>query len=228
MISVIIPTLNAAETLSVTFSCLIGPTVAGLVTEVIVAEGGSEDETVNIAEAAGAHVVECPRGRGLQLAAGANAAKGRWLLFLHADTRLEAGWDDEVVKFIEKSEGLGRDRAAAFRFQLDDFSAKARVLEKLVAFRCAILKAPYGDQGLLVSKAFYDRLGGHSELDLMEDVDLVRRIGSKRLVLLRSAAVTSAARYQASGYFLRILRNSLIMSLYACRVPPRLLARLYG
>jgi hypothetical protein len=87
---------------------------------------------------------------------------------------------------------------------------------------------PYGDQGLLISKRLYDRIGGFRPLTLMEDVDLVRRLGRRRIHLLRSRAVTSARRYRAEGYFRRMLRNLTCLSLYYLRVPTSVLTRLYG
>jgi hypothetical protein len=98
----------------------------------------------------------------------------------------------------------------------------------MVKWRCKALALPYGDQGLLISKRFYDRLGGYADMPLMEDVDLVSRIGRRRLHFLKSRAVTSADRYRKEGYILRPLRNASIITLYAAGVPPRLLARLYG
>jgi rSAM/selenodomain-associated transferase 2 len=231
MLSVIIPTLNAEASLPRVLTALIPAAVHGLVREVIIADGGSTDATAEIVEAAGAKLVRAPKGRGGQMAAGARAAKSNWLMFLHADTVLEQGWDAEVEKLFEHV-AAGRFRspeiAAAFRFTLDDFSGAARFLERVVALRCALLKLPYGDQGLIVNKRLYDRLGGFRALPLMEDVDLVRRIGRRRMVLLRSRAVTSSERYLNDGFVARMARNALCISLYYLRVPPRVIARIYA
>jgi rSAM/selenodomain-associated transferase 2 len=231
MLSVIIPTLNAEASLPRVLTALIPAAVHGLVREVIIADGGSTDATAEIVEAAGAKLVRAPKGRGSQMAAGARAAKGNWLMFLHADTVLEQGWDVEVEKLFEHV-AAGRFRspeiAAAFRFTLDDFSGAARFLERVVALRCALLKLPYGDQGLIVNKRLYDRLGGFRALPLMEDVDLVRRIGRRRMVLLRARAVTSSERYLNDGFATRMARNALCISLYYLRVPPRVIARIYA
>jgi len=227
MISVVIPTLNAEATLPRCFDCLIQATVKGLVRAVIVADGGSGDGTVMLAEEVGAHVVSSPRGRGKQLAAGAEAAHSDWLLFLHADTALEPGWEAEAESFIERS-GVARPRAAAFRFALDDFGFSARMLEWLVGLRCFLFGLPYGDQGLLISRRHYRKIGGYRPLPLMEDVDIVRRIRRRHLVMLRSRAVTSAERFRKDGYARRSLRNLSILFLYALRVPAQVLAKLYG
>lgn len=230
MLSVIIPTLNAEKSLARALLPLVSGAVRGIVAEVIVVDGGSTDATLEIIDAAGAKLVKAPRGRGTQLAAGARAAKSDWLFFLHADTVLDTGWDDELHKLFEQIEA-GRfrtsDVAAAFRFALDDFSSSARWLERLVALRCLVFRLPYGDQGLLISRRLYERLGGFREIPLMEDVDLVRRLGRSQLILLRTAAVTSPERYVAQGFIARSLRNFACLTLYYLRVPPRFIARIY-
>jgi rSAM/selenodomain-associated transferase 2 len=229
MISVVVPTLNAEETLPRTLSALVPAAAEGIVREVVVSDGGSTDATHFVADAMGCHVFTAPRGRGPQLAAGAAAAKGPWLLFLHADTMLAEGWIREVEAFIERAdrEGEANARAAAFRFTLDSFSSSARVLETLVALRCAVLALPYGDQGLLISKRFYESLGGYRPVPLMEDVDLVRRIGRKRIYMLRTQAITSPVRYERSGYLRRSLRNLSCLAMYYAGVDPARIAERY-
>ena len=222
----IIPTLNAEKNLPQTLSALIPGVVSGLIKEVVVSDGGSVDQTCEIAESTGCRCVSGPPGRGAQLAKGARAARGDWLLFLHADTVLSPGWDEEVSNYM--SQGYAAAHAGVFRFALDDFRPQARRLETMVALRCWVLALPYGDQGLLMHRSLYDRTGGYAELPLMEDVDLIRRIGRKRLIYFRSTAQTSATRYISDGYVRRPLRNLFCLSLFFLRVPPRLIARLYG
>jgi hypothetical protein len=101
-------------------------------------------------------------------------------------------------------------------------------LERLVAARCALLGLPYGDQGLLLPKRLYERVGGFRPLDLMEDVDLVRRLGARRISMLRAQALTSAERFQRDGYAQRSLRNLLCLTLYFLRVPMHTISRIYG
>jgi rSAM/selenodomain-associated transferase 2 len=229
MISVVIPTFNASRTLVPTLTALVPALVDGLVREAIIVDGGSTDDTRSIADAAGAQLIEAPRGRGTQLGAGAAQARGEWLLFLHADTALEPGWAEEARHFIERIESGRRGQAAAFfRFALDDDGVMPRTVERFVALRCLLFALPYGDQGLLISRKFYRRLGGFRPLPLMEDVDLVRRLERREMVMLKSRAVTSAQRYQREGYVSRGVRNLGLMLLYYLRVPARVLARLYG
>ena len=221
--SVVIPTLDAAGDLPATLAALEG---AELIGEIIVADGGSRDDSVAVAQAAGARVVGAPRGRGTQLAAGAAAASGNWLLFLHADCRLAPGWMAAVEAFITAPGAAGR--AGYFAFALDDSSRAARRLERIVAWRCRTLGLPYGDQGLLIARALYDAVGGFAALPLMEDVDLARRLGRRRLLPLGVAAFASARRYRREGYIRRPLRNLVCLSLYFIGVPARHIARLYG
>ncbi len=234
MISVIIPTLNSERSLPRTLACLIPPTVNGVVREVIIVDGGSVDGTASVAEVTGAKFVSAPRGRGHQMRVGGQLAKSDWLLFLHSDTVLTQEWSDEVEAFVERVERAfdgtreSREVAGVFKFSLDDFRPAARRLEWWVALRCRFAGLPYGDQGLLISREFYDRIGGFSDIPLMEDVDIVRRIGRKRLMFFRSEAVTSAERYRREGYFMRPLRNIVCLALYYMGVPTRLISRLYG
>jgi rSAM/selenodomain-associated transferase 2 len=227
MISVIVPTLNAEQTLGPTLAALVPAAMSGLVRQVIVADGGSADATLAIAEDAGCDIVPADRGRGVQLAAGAAAARGPWLLFLHADTVLAGEWELLAERFIKEAERDGGRMAASFRFALDLPGYRPRMLEKAVALRCRLLALPYGDQGLLISRAFYDELGGFEPIPIMEDVSLVRRI-RRRLKILPANAVTSAERYRRDGFLSRSSRNLACLSLYFLRVPPRVIARLYG
>lgn len=219
-LSVVIPALNAADGLPATLAAL-DPT-----DELIVVDGGSRDGTVVLAGELGARVVETAPGRGGQLAAGASAATAHWLLFLHADTVLSAGWRDIVDGYLSRPDGAGR--AACFRFALDDDSAQARRLERWVAWRVATLALPYGDQGLLIHRALYDRMGGYRPLPLMEDVDLIRRLGRRRLTVLDVSAVTSARRWRQDGWLRRSARNLLCLALFYLGVSPGWIARLYG
>lgn len=228
MVSVIIPTLNAGPTLAATLGALIPAVVDGTVREVIVADGGSNDSTLAIAEDSGCRIVRGDAGRGTQLAAGAAAARHDWLLFLHADTRLETDWHRETEAFIQSVEtGARSDTAAAFRFALDASGLRPRVIEAGVSLRCRLCAMPYGDQGLLISRQLYDEIDGFKQIPLFEDVDIVRRIGRRRIALLRSNATTSAARY-SDGYAARVMRNCRCVLLYYLGASPQRLEKIYN
>jgi len=226
-ISVIIPTLDAEAGLSPVFRALSRPCAQNLVLETLVSDGGSSDRTREIAEAAGATFLKAPRGRGAQLATGAARARAEWLLFLHADTAPSQGWEAEARRFIETAERSGGRRAAAFRFKFDEGGWKARLVEAGVAMRCALFGLPYGDQGLLISRDFYSAVGGYRPIPLMEDVDIVRRVGRRRMTILKTPAVTSAERYRRTGFFRRVARNWRCLAMYYSGVAPERILELY-
>lgn len=229
MITVVIPTLNAERELTRTMAALVPAVVTGLVRRVVIADGGSSDDTLQMADIAGADVVASDRGRGVQLAKGAAQVSTPWILFIHADTILERGWEKDVSSFLELVDSGRRPvSAAAFRFSLDDFGLRPRILEKLVDFRCLLFRLPYGDQGLLISKQLYNEIGGFRDMPLMEDIDLIKRLGRKRITMLRTKAVTSAKRYKNDGYAWRVLRNAWCLLLYRLRFKPQTIARYYG
>ena len=219
MISVVVPTANSGRLLPRCFDSLISGAVRGVVREVIVSDAGSTDGTLVIADAAGAHVVRSRKNRGAQMADGAALAKGDWLLFLRPETALEPGWEMEAESFISQAE-MERPRAAVFRFALDDFGGEARRAEAKAALRTALFALPYGDQGLLIPKRLYKKLGGYRALADLEDADLVRRIGRRRLVSLRARAVNVARPHKST------LRGLALTLLHTLRVPSRLLANL--
>jgi rSAM/selenodomain-associated transferase 2 len=218
MISVVTPTLNAAGSIA---ACLEAARDAD---EIVVVDGGSSDGTPAIAERLGARFLAAPRGRGGQLAAGAAAARGDWLLFLHADTRLEPGWRAAADRHIERR----GDSAACFRFRLDAGEWPARLVEAGVSLRVRLLGLPYGDQGLLVSRRLYDEIGGYRPLALMEDVDLVRRLGRGRIERLGVAALTSPDRWRRDGWLRRSLLNLVCLALYRSGMSAERVAKLYG
>jgi rSAM/selenodomain-associated transferase 2 len=218
-LSIVIPTLDAAVHLPGSLGAVAGAA------DIVVVDGGSRDGTAALARGLGARVIEAPRGRGSQLAAGVAAARGDWLLLLHADTRLGPGWREAAEHFMARPDNS--DRAAYFRFALDSAHCWARRMERAVAWRSRVLGLPYGDQGLLIAGAFLDRLGGVRPLPLMEDVDLIRRIGRRRLAALDVPAVTSAARWERDGWYWRSARNLSCLALYFLGVPADKLARFY-
>lgn len=222
MLSIIIPTLNCRDDLARTLDAL---SLRPEEWEIIVSDGGSQDGTVELAELSKVRTLVGKPGRGRQLAAGARAARGHWYLFWHADTQPQPGWAALVERFIKNPEN--NFHVAFFMLALNDSDPAARRVEKLANWRAQTLNLPYGDQGLLISSAYYDHLGGYKNLDLMEDVDLVQRIGSKRLHVLPSAAVTSAVKYRRDGWWARPIKNVTCLCLYLLGIPVQMIVKLY-
>lgn len=219
-ISIIIPTLNEAE--------WIGSLMADLLpepgVEVIVADGGSEDVTRDVAMAYGARVLQIPAGRARQMNAGAQAASGEILLFLHADTHLPWGFGDAIRAALARPEIAG----GAFAFRLDVRSPALRLIEWGSNLRSHWLQLPYGDQAIFVRTRQFHELGGYPEEPLMEDVLLVRRL--RRLgaiVTLCLPAVTSARRWQRLGVWRTTVLHLAAIAAYGVGVPPATIARWY-
>lgn len=222
-VSVIIPTLDVADRIGPCLGALGEALMDGVIREVILADGGSSDAIAAVAEGVGARLVAAPRGRGPQLAAGAAAAKGTWLMFVHADTVLGPGWAGAVLTHIRERP----ERAGWFALRFDSGGPMARLVAGWANLRAAMFGLPYGDQGLLVSRSLYRAAGGYPPIPLMEDVALARRLGRRRLARLGAEAVTSAERYRRDGWFRRGARNLTTLGLYLLGASPDRLARRY-
>jgi len=219
MISVIIPALNEEKTLKATIDSAKAEGV-----EIVVSDGGSKDATLAIAEKQADLTLSSACGRGEQMNAGAAAAGGDALLFLHADTLLPEGWVEEVVEILKD----GRVSCGAFRFALPEKSAAFGLVSALVNLRSKWLNLPYGDQALFMRRERFEEAGGFRALPIMEDVDLVRRLGKKgQVVISCKAAVTSSRRWRKEGWFWTTIRNQLLLYLYLLGIPPERLYRFY-
>lgn len=220
MISVIIPTLNEELTLE---KSLISAANSEDV-EIIVSDGGSDDDTLTIAERLAHKTLSSPAGRGVQLNKGADASSGDILLFLHADTILPAGWDVLVREIL-------RDKAiagGAFAFSLSGRSISFSFITFLVKLRSRLLKLPYGDQALFIRRELFEKLDGFREIPIMEDVELVkgiRKLG--KLKILNLPVITSSRRWDKEGWIKTMLRNQLLLFLYHLGVSPERLYRFY-
>ncbi|GJL94191.1 MAG: glycosyl transferase [Hyphococcus sp.] len=227
MLSIIIPTLNAAARLPHCLEALVQPTIDGLIKEVIVVDGGSNDDSVKIADGFGAKILTAPSGRGGQLKAGAEAARGDWFLFLHGDTVLSEGWAEETVKFMAADWAI----AGVFTLAFDKKGLAPWLVARGAMQRTVFSKSPYGDQGLLISKSVYEEIGGYKNIPLFEDVDIIDRLmhkkGAMALHIFKSKAVTSAERYERDGYMRRVLKNAWCLLRYRMGASPEDLARSY-
>ena len=223
-VSIVIPVLRDSAQLERLLSSLARAGHDSAV-EIVVANGDPGDGTLAPLRTRYPAVrwVAGPPGRGRQMNAGAAVAAGRWLLFLHADTRLDGRWLD-ALRQAESHGAVG----GAFRFTLDSPRPAARVIERGVAWRTRWLGLPYGDQGLFVRRDAFEALGGYRPYPLMEDVDLVRRLRRHgALSLSRLPVRTSARRWERDGWIRRSLRNLILLALYFGGVSPRRLARRY-
>lgn len=220
MISVIIPTLNEEGNLAETLSRLNSSDNL----EIIVADGGSGDATVEIAKSHGAQVIFSPKGRSIQLNRGVEASSGELLLFLHGDTMLRDGFAPLIRHTMKRPDCC----AGAFSLKIDSTRLSLFLIAYCANLRSRLLQMPYGDQGIFTSRNMYDRVGGFAEVAIMEDYIFIRDIRKHgKIYLLDEAALTSARRWQNMGIIRTTLINQLIVVGYSCGVKLPTLARWY-
>lgn len=216
-ISVIIPTLNAASHLPGCAAALFEGVQEGLIRELIVTDGGSEDETEAICEELGASFLKGSASRGGQLAQGCDAATGSWLLVVHADTQLAAGWTSAAREHIRSHKaGWG---TLKFDFDGNWVAAWANL-------RARLFGLPYGDQALLLPKSLYAAVGGYPDQALMEDVAIASRLSGK-LCAAGFVAVTSAEKFRRNGWLRQGARNLSLLLRYKFGADPDKLAAQY-
>jgi rSAM/selenodomain-associated transferase 2 len=219
-ISIIIPALNEAATIARTLSHLEG----GDNLEVIVVDGGSIDETAELAGSRRAKVIQSNPGKAVQMNTGAAAAAGDILVFLHADTLLPEDFSHQIVSALNQN-GVA---AGAFRLTIDSTGAGIRIIERMANLRSRFLRLPYGDQALFMRKSLFEEIRGFPDLPIMEDFILVRRLKRKgKIVIVPAAVVTSPRRWLHLGIFKTWLINQLIIIAYYLGIPPERLTRLY-
>lgn len=189
MLSVIIPTLNSERALVPTLAMLVPGAMSGLVREVIICDGGSTDATLEIADVAGCGVMGSQAPLADRLRAAAKAARAPWLMFLRPGTVLEATWLDETARFIEEVElAVDEVAAAVFRPSVSTRAAYPVIREALSLLRFGLFGRVHPDQGLLVGAQLYKDIGGHRETAADPELDLLARLGRRRILMLRSGA----------------------------------------
>lgn len=219
-ISIIIPTLNEIETLPLALHS----TRQAVEVERIVVDGGSRDGTPDVAAAHQARVISFDSGRGRQMNAGAAAASGEVLLFLHADTRLPHGFDRHVRRLIQEP-GVS---AGAFRLHIDSAERSLRLIEFGANWRSRWMQAPYGDQAIFVRASLFRQIGGFPDIPIMEDFELVRRLRRRGRISLAPAFVTtSARRWRQLGVWRTTLLNQGAILAYYLGVEPSRIACWY-
>lgn len=188
MLSAVIPTNESERTLVPTLAQLVAGAADGLLREVIVADAGSNDATADVADVAGCRLMILPGPLGPRLAAAAAAARAPWLLFLRPGIVPDASWVREVARFIETGDQHADGDAPSAVFRPGAGAGRPVLVEALSLMRVALGGRPSPDQGLLIAKRIYERLGGHRDRSDTE-ADLLRRIGRRRIVMLRAGAV---------------------------------------
>ena len=218
LISIVIPTLNEGAAIADT----VRSATLGLHTEVIVADGGGADDTRERAGAAGARVVRSGPGRGRQLNAGASAASGDILVFLHADTKLPPGWAARIRRTLATPGVVG----GAFRLSFGDASPQLARVARWANIRAERTGILYGDQGIFVRSSAFRDLGGFPAEPLMEDLAFVRALRrTGKFVLLPDAVETSGRRYERNGILKTCLLHQTLLAAWFLGVPADTLAR---
>ncbi|MEH2149992.1 TIGR04283 family arsenosugar biosynthesis glycosyltransferase [Nostoc sp.] len=219
-ISIIIPAINEARNIKKA----IATTQANLNIEVIVVDGGSSDDTVAIAQSLNVKVISSSPSRAVQMNAGAVAASGEILLFLHADTRLPTGFD-EMIRTALQEPGIV---AGAFKLRIDASLFSLRWVEWGVNVRSHFYQMPYGDQAIFLTKEVFQQIGGFPELPIMEDFELIRRLKPiGRIVIISTSVLTSARRWLQKGVLKTTLLNQIVIIAYLLGVSPEQIRRWY-
>lgn len=220
-ISIIIPTLNEEISLPATLTAVSKLTEP---IEIIVADGGSDDQTLAVADKFGVKTVCAETGRGRQLHAGASAAGGNVFWFLHADTLPPADAVEQILGALQYETAVGGN----FEIIFEGETAAARFLTRLYP-KLRFLGLCYGDSAFFVRRAVYEQTGGFRDLPLFEDVEFYRRVKKAgRFVHLKSAVVSSSRRFEKRSFALTFARWSVFQGLYWLGAPPRFLAKRYA
>ena len=219
-ISIVIPTLNEASTIAKTISyCKRGANI-----RIIVVDGGSDDGTAQIAHHEGAKVYITEPGRARQMNYGADRAEGDILLFLHADTLLPEDYDRRIRRIMSKS-GVA---AGAFTLHIETSSGLLRFIQHTINFRARLFQMPYGDHGIFIKKSLFQKMGGFSEMPIMEDFEMMRRLRRKGKIVIDPAHVTtSTRRWENLGILRTTFINKIVLLGYKFGVAPEKLSRLY-
>ncbi len=219
-IAVVIPTLREARRIQSTIASAEGNDVS-----ILVVDGGSDDGTPALAEAAGARVLHSPPGRARPQARGLEASDADVVLFLHADTRLPQDWSSSVRGALEDSRVSG----GAFGFRFDSKFPGLFWIEWGVRLRLALFRLPYGDQALFARRSALEAIGGIPQAPIMEDLDLVRGLKRNgRFVLLRAAVETSPRRYLRGGALRTFWRNARALLAWRLGIDRERVARWYS
>ena len=219
-ISVIIPTLNEAITLEKTITEI----RLHFPHEIIIADGGSNDNTIHIAEKFGLRVVTSPSGRALQMNLAAQSATGDTLFFLHADSRVDRKSYQKMASVMKNENKVG----GAFSLAIESEKPSLKIISFFGTLRAKYLNLVFGDQAIFVRTSVFHEIGGFNLLPICEDLDFYRRLMAKGpTVILKEKTFTSARRWYTEGILFTSLRNSIITTLFLLGFSPRILSKWY-
>ena len=223
-VSVIIPVLRETQPLDSLVDHLL-QIADGVPVEMIIVDGSPDGESIKAISREGVTLIAAPAGRARQMNAGAAAAKGACLLFLHADTRLPQG----AFRRIEETLSDGNHVAGAFDLRYGSQRLSMRLIARVACLRSRLTRIPYGDQAQFFRRDYFEKICGFADIPLMEDVEIMRRIKERgdRISILSEAVATSARRQEKEGVVYCTLRNWTVITLYFLGMPPERLARFY-
>ena len=191
--------------------------------EIIVSDGGSTDKTTSLAVRSGATVITSAKGRAAQMNAGAAAATGEFLLFLHADTIPPVNFPEIIGRTLRQP----NTPAGAFTFKLSGDLAAATLIETLVALRCSFARKPYGDQGIFIRRSLFEATGGFPEIPVMEDLNMIRKLSKLGTVsIAKDPAYTSPRRWQEGGLVRTFIRHQLMLAAHTLHLPTSWIVKL--
>lgn len=223
-VSVIIPVLRETQPLDSLIDHIL-QIADGVPVEMIVVDGSPDGESISAITREGVTLLAAPAGRARQMNAGAAAAKGDCLLFLHADTRLPQG----AFRRIAETLSDGNHVAGAFDLRYNSERMSMRIIARVACLRSRLTRIPYGDQAQFFRRDYFEKICGFADIPLMEDVEIMRRIKERgdRISILSEAVATSARRQEKEGVVYCTLRNWTVITLYFLGMPPERLARFY-
>jgi rSAM/selenodomain-associated transferase 2 len=221
-LSVIVPMLNEERAIGATLAAI---SIGAPEAEIIVADGGSTDNSIEIARKRCAQILTAARGRAIQMNAGAAAAHGDALVFVHADTIVPATFGSDILAALADPKVVG----GRFDIELDESSLACRLIGRLISLRSRLMRTATGDQAIFVRGEVFAAVGGFREIELCEDVEFARCLKrSGRVACLRSRVITSARRWRQNGLIRTVFRMWLIKSLFLAGISPQRLRRYYA
>lgn len=221
MITVIIPCLNEKSNINI-----IKKNIFFFRHEChLIVDGGSNDASEILYKKNKINFITTFASRGLQQKKGAENTNTEWLFFLHADTELSDENITEINKFIKNREN--REKVGYFHFFFREKNIGVKVISKWVNFRTKFFKLPFGDQGLLINRDFYFKLGGHSNLIVMEDLEFILKVPRKDRVLLNTGIKTSFRRYEKNGFILQSFVHIICQIMFLLNCNKKLIIKIY-